>query len=152
MNTVVSELRDIVAAFSAALLALPEPAFSFKPHAGKWSKKEIIGHLIDSGHNNLRRFICGQYEEAPHIRYEQDFWVAANNYQAARQEDVVALWAMVNERIAVVLAGMPAVHYSRVCNTGGSVAELHTLEWLAQDYVRHLKHHLNQVFPASFGV
>jgi hypothetical protein len=47
---------------------------------------------------------------------------------------------------------MPSSAYSMKCDTGKTDAQLYSLEWLATDYVRHLKHHLNQVIPNSFDV
>ena len=61
MKNVTLELRDIVSAFTAKISAIPEKEFSAKPLANKWSQKEVLGHLIDSAQNNLRRFITGQY-------------------------------------------------------------------------------------------
>lgn len=77
-----AELRLIVTTYSTAFTALQEEDFIAKSNPEKWSKKEIVGHLIDSAQNNLRRFIVGQYEGTPpHVVYDQDFWVKANNYQ-----------------------------------------------------------------------
>lgn len=153
MKKVTEELQRIVAEYSAKISAIPEKEFSAKPLPNKWSKKEVLGHLIDSAHNNLRRFICGQYESTPpHIIYEQDFWVSANVYVQARTEHVVQLWQSINERICDVLNAMPLASYSKTCNTGRKAEQLHSLEWLAEDYVKHMKHHLNQIIPDSFDI
>jgi hypothetical protein len=153
LKIIALELLQIVHDFSERLHAVSDHDFLAKPNAHKWSKPEILGHLIDSGHNNLRRFICGQYEnQPPHIIYNQDFWVAANNYQASKKDDVITLWRLINERIYTVLITMPEEKYLRECNTGRHTNELHSLEFLAIDYVRHLKHHLNQILPGSFDV
>lgn len=153
MKIIAIELLQIVRDFTERIAAIPDHEFLAKPNPEKWSKQEILGHLIDSGHNNLRRFICGQYEsEPPHIIYNQDFWVAANNYQASKKSDVIALWRLINERIYTILITMPEERYMRECNTGRHTSELYSLEFLAQDYVKHLKHHLNQILPGSFDV
>jgi len=153
MESVTTELRGIIREFTEKFSRISEAEFSAKPLPKKWSKKEVLGHLADSGQNNLRRFICGQYEQtSPHIVYDQDFWVAANGYQQASQQDVIAYWKLVNERICSVLTAMPKENYSRTCDTGKQTEQLHTLEWLAVDYVKHLKHHLNQIIPGSFDV
>lgn len=150
---VAAELREIVTAYSTAFTGLPEADFSAKPLPEKWSKKEIVGHLIDSAQNNLRRFVVAQYESVPpHIVYDQDFWVRANGYQNMQSLDVIVLWTLVNFRICSVLENMPEANYSKPCNTSKGVAELRTLEWLAQDYVKHLKHHINQIIPGSFDI
>jgi hypothetical protein len=126
---------------------------SAKPLPNKWSGKEVIGHLIDSAQNNLRRFIVGQYESAPpKITYEQDFWVNANGYQQMSATDVIALWKLINERIVAVLSNMPEMNYKRNADTGKITVQLHTLEFLADDYVKHLKHHINQVIANSFDI
>ncbi|HEY9005720.1 DinB family protein [Ohtaekwangia sp.] len=151
MKTVALELQQIVITFTEKIEQIQDHDFSAKPLPHKWSKKEILGHLADSAQNNLRRFICGQYESAPpRITYDQNAWVSLNQYQAAKKEDVITLWKLLNERISAVLLSMPQENYGRTCVNDS--AEYFTLEWLAIDYVKHLKHHLNQIIPGSFDV
>ena len=153
MEKSIAELREIVTLFSNKLNQFSEEELSAKKAPGKWSRKEIIGHLIDSAQNNLRRFLCGQYEnEPPAIAYVQDFWVAANDYNKMDKADIISLWKLMNERICAVLENMPSENYNKTCNTGKKEIELHSLQWLAEDYNKHLKHHLNQAIPGSFDV
>jgi len=153
VKQVAAELRLMITTYSTAFTALKEEDFAAKPTSEKWSKKEIVGHLIDSAQNNLRRFIVGQYEVNPqHIVYDQDFWVKANNYQNMTSMDVIVMWMLVNFRISEILETMPEENYSKECNTGKGAPQLYTLEWLAEDYIKHMKHHINQIIPGSFGV
>lgn len=151
MKPVIDELEKIVIDFTAKFNSISEDDFSSKPNASKWSRKEVLGHLIDSGENNLRRFICGQYETPPpKIKYDQDFWVLANGYQQMSTRDVIDNWRIVNTKICNVLSQMPAGNYHKLCDFGDG--KLLTLQWLASDYVKHLKHHLNQIIPKSFDI
>lgn len=153
MKPIADELSKIVADFEKKFEQIPDHEFSAKPVPNKWSKKEVVGHLIDSAHNNLRRFVVAQYESAaPKIVYDQDFWVQVNNYQAMSKSDVVKLWSLMNQRIVYVLGTMEESKGSRQADTGKAAIELHTLDWLGVDYVKHLKHHLNQIVPMSFDV
>lgn len=153
VHHVIEELGNIVFTFEEQLNLLGETSsFAEKPLPTKWSRKEVLGHLIDSAHNNLRRFIVAQYEEVPHIVYNQDFWVTANNYQEVPTKELIAMWSGLNLSILRVLQQMPASHYERLCNTGKVAEENHSLLWLAEDYVKHLKHHLNQIVPRSFDI
>ena len=153
MKSAIAELNKIVSDFSEKIRAIPDDEFSAKPLPAKWSKKEVLGHLIDSAQNNLRRFICGQYESTPSkIVYNQDLWVAFNDYQQTDKTEIIALWTLMNRRIAAVLGKMPATSYSKSSDTGRESVALHPLAWLADDYVKHLKHHLNQIIPGSFAV
>ena len=153
MENVVKELLEILKTYSVKIGTITDAEFSRKHAPLKWSKKEVLGHLVDSAQNNLRRFICGQYEKTPSkIVYDQDFWVRANGYQSATKEDVIALWKLVNQRIADVLTQMPADNYERESDTGKDAVQLHALKWLAEDYVKHMKHHLNQIIPGSYDI
>ncbi|MBL7851087.1 MAG: DinB family protein [Cyclobacteriaceae bacterium] len=153
MRSIVDDLNRTIAGFVEKLRTLSEEELRMKPSPEKWSRIEVIGHLIDSAHSNLRRFIVGQYEAAPpHIIYEQDFWVKANAYQHAPVDTVITLWILMNHRIATVLSQMEEKNYDKSCDTGREGRELHSLIWLAADYVKHMKHHLNQVIPNSYPV
>ena len=150
MQTTIDEIQQIIGQFRQKISAIPEVEFSAKPNQNKWSKKEILGHLVDSGQNNLRRFICGQYESKPSkIIYDGDFWVRANDYQGKQSGEVIELWRLINEQICSVLRTMPTTNYNRSSDTGHEGEELHTLQHLAEDYVKHMKHHLNQIVPGS---
>jgi hypothetical protein len=153
MNETITELLSIVNSYSERFQTFSENEFSAKPNPSKWSKKEVVGHLIDSAQNNLRRFIVGQYESVPpKITYEQDFWVAANGYQNLSKADVIDLWKLTNYSIANVWKNMDPKNYSKKADTGKTDQQLHTLEWLAVDYNKHMKHHINQIIPGSFDV
>src|ERR1700733_9875968 len=75
----------------------------FKPDPGKWSKKEIIGHLIDSAQVNLQRFVRCTYEENFKLTYDQVEWVQAQRYQEADIQDLFGLWELLNWQIIRVL-------------------------------------------------
>ena len=153
MKHVIQELNELVAEYTAKFSAINDSDFSKKPLPTKWSKQELVGHLIDSAQNNLRRFIVTQYEsQPPKIVYNQDFWVNANNYQQMRKEEVITLWKLINDRICAVLKSMPESNYIKQSNTGNTEVQLHSLQWLAEDYIRHMKHHLNQIIPGSFDI
>lgn len=153
MKKVIQELLEITSAYSKKIAEIPDAEFSAKPLPHKWSKKEVLGHLIDSAQNNIRRFICAQHTaDPPQIVYDQEFWVAANNYGHAAKEDIILHWRLINESICRVLGSMPEIHYQKMCNTSKDGISLRSLEWLAEDYVKHLKHHLNQIIPNAFDI
>jgi hypothetical protein len=152
MQKITDELTFIVQNFAEKFHDVPEAEFYAKPDPCKWSKIEILGHLIDSAQNNLRRFICVQYEsEIPRIAYEQAAWVTANGYHAAKPEDIIHLWRLMNERVISVLNGMNEEHYSKLVNTAqdGVQHQHYSIFALADDYVSHMKHHVNQIICAT---
>ena len=125
---------------------IPSINWDQKPAPDKWSKKEIIGHLIDSAQINLQRFIRCTYEENFKLIYEQVEWVDANRYQEAEISDLLSLWELLNRQIIRVLEKYPAERLDAQCDSSKITVGLHTVEWLANDYVVHLKHHLDQIY------
>lgn len=119
--------------------------WNYKPTIDKWSKKEIIGHLIDSAQINLQRFVRCTYEENFKLIYEQVEWVKVQHYQDVDTHDIITLWKLLNQQIIRVLKNYPVDRLNAKCDNDKNEVQLHTVEWLAQDYVDHLRHHLKQV-------
>jgi len=141
MKAIAAELTKIIESHLTSLRSVGEEEFNLKPSPLKWSKKEILGHLVDSAQNNIRRFVVAQYEERPKIVYNQDKWVAITNYQEYQLTDLIDLWYQLNKHLCQVLTSMPVEMITRQVQT----EDLHDLEWLAGDYIKHLLHHLHQV-------
>jgi hypothetical protein len=141
MQSTAFELEAVIDQHVASLHAMPEDKMAYKPSPSKWSRKEIVGHMVDSAQNNIRRFIVAQYEENPAIGYKQDNWVAISNYQNYDLTDLINLWFLLNKHIVIILKNMPPEMMQRSCRT----ESLHSIDWLAQDYLKHLRHHLHQV-------
>jgi hypothetical protein len=97
---------------------------------GKWSRKEIIGHLIDSAANNHARFVRARLEDDfVADDYDQAGWVEVQRYRDRSWPDLVRLWEAYNRHLAAVMED-----------------ENPAAAALMRDYVAHLKHHLGQVF------
>src|SRR4026208_638094 len=117
MQTTAQDVETIIDRHLPALKAIQESEYVFKPSPAKWSKKEILGHLVDSAQNNIRRFIVAQYEETPHIVYNQDKWVAITNYQAYNLPELINLWYLLNKHIAAILKNTSPDMAQGICKT-----------------------------------
>ena len=141
MTSIAATLETLINEYLSKLNFVTEDEFAYKPSPTKWSKKELMGHLIDSAQSNLRRFVVAQYEESPTINYNQDKWVTINNYQHWDAKDLIQLWYLVNRQIVFVFKNTSEEMCQRICISSAS----YTIEWLGQDYIKHLKHHIHQV-------
>jgi DinB superfamily len=141
MKNIAQELESLIQKHYPAFKSMDDSKFIFKPDPSKWSKKEIIGHLIDSAESNIRRFVVTQYEENATIVYQQVKWVEICNYQQWDAKELIDLWFLLNRQICEILKNTSDEVLKRKCKT----EEPHTIEWLALDYIKHLKHHLHQV-------
>jgi len=143
MQATIQKLNNIILDYTPKLEQIPHDILGKKTNPGKWSKLEILGHLADSAQNNLRRFLVAQYEENPKIVYRQDDWVALSGYLNYPPAELITLWCSLNKHMSMVLQNMPEANASRTCDTNNP--EFHTIAWLAEDYVKHLLHHIHQV-------
>ena len=133
-----------VDAAEPALRRLDEAAASRSRGDGKWSRKEVLGHLVDSAANNHQRFVRGQRgEPLDRTRYEQEHWVRCQGYEERSWEDVIALWAAYNRHLAHVIGRIPEEHLETTVTVG---EQQWTLGDVARDYVAHQRHHLDQIF------
>jgi DinB superfamily len=144
MKTESMHLFDIIQKARIELEAIDEESASTKTIDGKWSIKEIIGHLIDSAANNHQRFVRLQNAaEDVDIRYDQEFWVNVQAYQSEKWVDLVDLWYYYNKHLSHVMANLNQAMLDNKCDMGYS--EQKPLEFVVKDYIRHLEHHLKQI-------
>ena len=116
--------------------------------AGGWSRKQVIGHLIDSASNNHQRFVRAALQPSLEFpSYDQEGNVRVQAFQEADWPLLVTLWASYNRHLAHVIAHLPASKLDNVCRIGSGEAV--TLGFLARDYLRHLVHHLSQLGAAG---
>jgi hypothetical protein len=141
-------LQGIIDGAVPRLRAIPENRVTRDRGAGKWTGKEILGHLIDSAANNQQRFVRARHGD-PVIfpAYDQNQWVEAHGYRTRRWLEVVEIWTAYNTQIAQVMSSMPASRRAVRCVIGNN--EPMTLEALMEDYIRHMEHHLAQIIPTE---
>ncbi|MDB4918766.1 DinB family protein [Mucilaginibacter sp.] len=144
MNEVIQEINNAI--YDLFNIDIQSVEWDYKPLPEKWSKKEIVGHLIDSAIINLQRFVRCTFEENFKLIYEQVEWVEAQQYQQADIKELLILWRSLNQQIIRVLENYPANRLQAQCDNSKTSINLHTVEWLAADYADHLKHHLKQIY------
>ena len=145
MINTVSKLTELLESGKLYFSSTDENILSLKVTPEKWSKKEILGHLIDSAINNLQRFTEIQFSEKPFQirRYNQNELVIANDYQHADKTEILSLWLALNNRIIEVIKTQdPTTLNFQILLPDGQTSDL---EFLMNDYVVHLEHHLKQI-------
>jgi len=144
LESVANDLGSVVDAAAPELRAIDDAVASRKLKPDVWSVKEILGHLIDSASNNHQRFVRAQLAgELSFPGYEQNRWVVAQDYQTSPWRELVDLWVAYNHHLAHIIRRIPDAAASVPCRIG--LDDPVTLNSLTQDYLGHLRHHLEQI-------
>jgi hypothetical protein len=155
MQDYLNEFRQTIAAASNQLLQISAEQSRVPRAAGKWSPREIIGHLIDSASNNHQRFVRAQFtDDLLFSGYEQEGWVRVQDYQSEDWAELVQLWKLYNQHLLHLMMRIPEetrmkLRYKHNLHqiASDSLAESDpvTLDWFMSDYVEHMKKHLSQI-------
>ena len=122
------------------LVTISEAEASVPEREGKWSAKQIIGHLTDSAVNNLGRIMRMQIEAGPSLPgYRQMEWVSLQHYAEREWAQVLALWFALNEHVEWTIRH---IDKAKLANRGVVEGEPVTLGFLIADYIAHIEHHL----------
>jgi hypothetical protein len=122
----------------------PETARPNRPSGNGWSQREELGHLIDSAVNNHQRFVRASLDGAySGPGYDADAWVAAHRYVETPWPALVDTWHAHNAVLVPLVRAIPDGRLSTPCTVEGDQAG--ALGFLIDDYVLHMRHHLDQV-------
>jgi DinB superfamily len=148
MKALSEQLLRVVEAAEANLAKISDLEAAKPALPGGWSRKQLLGHLIDSASNNHQRFVRAALQPSLDFPpYDQNGNVLLQAPEAADWKLLVSLWSAYNRYLAHIIARLPTAKLQTVCRIGPG--EPVTLDFLASDYLTHLLHHLNQIGAAD---
>ena len=146
---------SIISAYLEGLSAISDGQADIPLSKGKWNRKEILGHLIDSAQNNRRRFIkAATRDNLIFDGYDQDNWVNQQGYREMSWDFLVQLWLQENELIVHLINRLPKEKLDKVCSEHNfhqiafrsvKADSQVTLRFLIEDYYLHMRHHIHQI-------
>jgi hypothetical protein len=143
MQTLIS-LRALLQVVPGRLAKLSEAQANNEPTPSSWSPKEELGHLLDSAANNHQRIVRAQLQDAPVMAgYEQNRWVEIHAYQRRNWDELIKIWEALNLQLLAAAEAVPASAWSRTLTVAGS--EPLTLHSVFDDYLVHMRHHLQHI-------
>ena len=150
MNKNIELLSKYISTIPYHFKNIPEAELLKKSSPEKWSKKEILGHLIDSAVYNLERFTKIKFAPQPfEIQpYPQDDLVKSNDYQNNSVMQILDLWGSLNRQILSLWKSYSEAELKLKINISYLNQEV-DLEWWINDYREHMEHHFRQIFGST---
>lgn len=147
--------KNLITSSVKTLLTITEVDASLKELENKWSKKEILGHLIDSANVNYVRFINAlKMDELIFSTYSQDDLVNLQKYNDRKWTELIELWKGQNFHIINLAKNIPTEkllrkttehNFDKICWELIEKGKESTLDYLITDYFGHLEHHTKQI-------
>lgn len=145
----IDNLRALVHELPRELLAISETDAARPSASGGWSRKELLGHLIDSATVNHQRFVRAQLETGFSFVYQQNEWVDLQRYRNRSWEELVTLWTALNRHLLYAIEAIPEDKLQNLCGQGSEggpgKVEPWTLAYRIPDYLQHMRHHIEQI-------
>ena len=155
MNNLENYLIQTTKISAEKLFEISDETAEIKKSADKWSRKEILGHLIDSANVNFSRFINAvSRDDLIFPTYAQDDWVELQKYNKRNWIELLDLWKSLNLHIAELIKNIPqekkskmtrAHNFDIICFNAIEQNQESSLDYLINEYVAHLNHHIEQI-------
>jgi hypothetical protein len=138
------QFRSAIEALSADLSNVPASLAGVPWREGGWTRRQILGHLLDSSTNNRQRFaraVVEGFYKGP--GYAQEQWMEAHGYGEQNWETLVRWWRVEHEILMSLVDHIPQERLAAECTVGDK--EPTTLGFLLTDYLRHQRQHFAQL-------
>src|ERR1700686_1411474 len=108
----IDELHHLLDEVPADLSGLPG-------REGGWTRKQIVGHLLDSAANNRQRFVRASIDGSyAGPSYAQDAWVEAHGYAHLSWKTLVEWWNVEHDILLAVVERIPEERMNALCTVG----------------------------------
>lgn len=139
----IEHLRSLIAVVPRRLSAITGEQAAAKRAPDSWSRKQELGHLIDSAANNHQRVTRGQNESGLVMPgYDGDRWVALHGYQSRDWRELIELWGGANKQLLSAAESASDASWSNSLSVGG---DEQTVGFVMVDYIRHMAEHLRHI-------
>ena len=159
MQNFIGGFKDVLDSSEKIFRNISEERSEVKPSPEKWSSKEILGHLIDSSINNIRRLVLSQLQDNLIFSgYLQDDWVKIQNYQNREWNSLVDLWMANNLHLINIVEQIPVEiwgkkfskhNFNEILSESFSPDQQVTIEMMMRDYLYHMRHHIDQIYKQA---
>ena len=135
---IVGRLRQQVEATLALLRRVPADRELYRYAPGKWSIREVVGHVVDTERvMSLRALWFARSAPGVLPSMEQDDWAAASNAEATPLSALVEDFRSVRAATVSLFAGLDAEAMSRAGVASGVTFTARSIAWILAGHELH---------------
>jgi hypothetical protein len=139
-DDILSALQHQMSETQRVLAEIPEEKALYRYSDGKWSIKELVGHLIDSERVMAYRALrIARSDRTPLAGFDQDLFVQNAGFDRCRLSDLAAEFALVRDANIFMFKNLAPEAWSR---TGIANENQVTVKALAYIIAGHQLHHI----------
>jgi uncharacterized damage-inducible protein DinB len=128
---------------------LPDARALHRYAPGKWSVKEVLGHLGDAERVYAYRMLrFARNDATPLPGFDEDRYVPAGQFDGRSMTSLVAEWQTIRRSTLALVDGLPTEALDRPGVASGWPFTVRTLVWLAAG---HASHHL-RILRERYGL
>ncbi len=122
----------------AALRAVSDEAASVRPAPGKWSLKEVLGHVIDTERiMSVRALRIARGDQTPLAGFDQDPYVENANFRERTMESLLEELQAVRAATVALFRSLPEAAWTRTGTVDGKPASVRALAWIIAGHELH---------------
>lgn len=135
---IVETLRSQIGETLALLSPLSEERARHRYAPGKWSVKEVVGHVADSERVFAYRALCFARADAAELPgFDEERYAANAPFDRRPLPEVLAELGAVRAATVTLLAGLPDAAWDRQGVANGNPVTVRALAWIIAGHERH---------------
>ena len=146
---IMEAMEEQSSATQKLLAGIDDGRASYRYEAGKWSIKEVIGHICDAERIlGYRALAVARGDQQPLPAFDEDSYVRHAGFDAWRIGDLAEQYALVRRTTIVFFRNLPDEAWGRRGTAGQAPVSVNGLAYVI---VGHVRHHL-QVLRDRYNV
>jgi uncharacterized damage-inducible protein DinB len=130
---------------------LDDDAADFRYAEGKWSVKELMGHLLDAERIFAYRMLCiARGEQAPLPGFDENAYVAHGGFSARPLEALLEEYDLIRGSTLALLRGLDEASFSRKGISNKNPVTVRALAWILAGHEHHHLGILKERYLPSF--
>ncbi len=148
-DDILAALESQLGEVARAVASVPAAREQYRYAPGKWSVREVLGHILDSERVfGFRAFCISRGEKAPLPSFDENMYVERSHYNESSLADLASAISAIRKSNLGFFRRLDEEQWREIGRASGHAVSVRALAWIL---VGHARHHLN-VLRERYGI